>query len=286
MFARRLYNLTKPGIIYANAFTAAVGFLFACKWKIDWLLFVSLVVGTSLVIASACVCNNYIDRDIDKKMARTRERALARGTISGREALLFAGALGVLGFAILALETNALTVVIGAVAFIDYVILYGISKRRSVHGTVVGSISGAAPVAAGYVAVSGRLTLDAWLLFAIMVAWQMPHFYAIAIFRGDDYAAAGIPVWPVRRGIASTKRQILLYIGALCVALVALSVYGSAGVSFAVFSLALGISWAVLAARGVLRPVDDRRWARQLFFVSLFVLLGIMTAVSVARLLP
>ncbi len=286
MLVQRLYRLTKPGIIYANAFTAAVGFLFACKWKIDWRLFASLVAGTSLVIASACVCNNYIDRDIDKKMARTRDRALASGAISGREALLFAGVLGVLGFAILALETNAFTVVIGAVAFIDYVILYGISKRRSVHGTVVGSISGAAPIAAGYVAVSGRLTLDAWLLFAIMVAWQMPHFYAIAIFREGDYAAAGIPVWPVRRGIASTKRQILFYIGAFCAALAALSIYGSAGVSFTIFSLVFGGVWAALAVRGALRPVDDRRWARQLFFVSLFVLLGVMTAVSVARLLP
>jgi len=196
------YRLTKPGIIYGNLLTAAAGFLFASKWHIVPGLFAATLAGTSLVIAAACVYNNYIDRNIDKRMARTKKRALVQGTISGKHALIFATMLGVLGFALLLAYTNTLVTVIGVIAFIDYVVLYGISKRRSVYGTIVGSISGAAPIVAGYVAVTNQFDLGALLLFFILVYWQMPHFYGIAMYRFDDYKAAGIPVLPVQKGMA------------------------------------------------------------------------------------
>jgi protoheme IX farnesyltransferase len=140
---RAYYELVKPGIVYSNALTAAAGFLFAARGSVDFGIFVTLIAGTSLIISSACVFNNYIDRGIDSKMARTKNRAIASGKISGRNALIYAAALGFLGFVLLT-KTNVLTLFIGVGAFIGYVVLYGITKRKSVHGTLVGTFPGAA----------------------------------------------------------------------------------------------------------------------------------------------
>src|SRR5262249_4458865 len=149
----------------------------------------SLLVGMGLIIASACIFNNYIDRELDAKMARTQKRALVTHEISVAAALLFAIALGAAGFVVLS-RTNPLTVAVGPTAIITYVIFYGWARRHSVHGTLVGTIPGAASLVAGYTAATGRLDTAAWLLFAIMVVWQMAHFYSIATYRLADYKAA------------------------------------------------------------------------------------------------
>jgi protoheme IX farnesyltransferase len=196
---RECYLLTKPGIIYGNALTAAGGFLLASKWHIDFKLFAATIIGTCLVIASACVINNYIDRGIDKKMKRTKGRATVTGKVSGRWAIAYGVVLGILGFSMLILFTSALVALIGLVAYVDYIALYGVSKRVSVHGTLVGSIAGASPPVAGYCAVTGHFDGGALIIFLIMVCWQMVHFYAIAIRRSSDYKAAGIPVLPLGR---------------------------------------------------------------------------------------
>jgi len=216
------YSLTKPGIIFGNAIPAVAGFFLASKGHPNAGLFIAMLVGISFVIASACVFNNYIDRDIDKFMARTKKRALPTGIISGRNALLYAIVLGVIGFSLLLFYTNLLTTFVGFVGFFVYIVLYGISKRRSVYGTIVGSIAGAVPPVVGYVAVTNNFDMGALLLFLILVIWQMPHFYAIAIFREDDYAAASIPVLPIKQGIKATKIHMVLYIAAFLIATVML----------------------------------------------------------------
>jgi heme o synthase len=279
------YALTKPGIIYGNALTAAGGFLLASKWHVDFLLFVSLLVGTSLVIASGCVFNNYIDRGIDQKMARTKRRAIVRGIVSGRHAITYAVALGAVGFTILALYVNALVVLIGLIGLVDYVILYGYSKRHSVYGTIVGSISGATPVVAGYCAVTDRFDLGALILLLILVLWQMPHFYAIAMYRLDDYTAASLPVLPVKKGMYITKLNILLYIVAFTMAVAALTFYAYAGVTYLVVMLLLGFTWLWMGVRGFKAP-DDKRWARKMFFFSLIVILVLSVMLAVGSVLP
>ena len=139
-----------------------------------------MLIGISLVMASACVVNNVIDVDIDAKMARTDHRALVTGAIKKNIAIIYGVILGVLGFAALIYWTNWLVVVIGLVGFVDYTVLYGYFKRKSIHGTIVGSISGATPPIAGFCAVTGTFGLEALILFLILVIWQMPHFYAIS----------------------------------------------------------------------------------------------------------
>lgn len=285
MKIRAYYRLTKPGIIYGNLLTAVSGFLLGSRWHIRTDLFLMFALGLGLVIGSACVFNNYVDRDIDSKMARTRKRALASGLITGRHALMYATVLGAIGFMLLALFVNSLTVLLGAIAFIDYVILYGITKRRSTFGTLVGSIAGAMPPAAGYVAATNRLDSAAWLLFLIVVLWQMPHFYAIAMYRLDDYKSASLPVLPVVKGMRHTKLQILYYIGAFTVAALWLAVAGYTGYIYAATVALLGSIWLFRGVKG-LRAKDDAAWARSMFLFSLIVITVLSVIIPVGTILP
>ncbi len=268
------YQLTKPGIIYGNLLTATAGFLLASRGQVNLGLLLATLAGTSLVIASACVFNNYIDRRVDAMMARTRSRALVSGLISGQSAIIYATVLGLAGVLLLAMYTNSLTVGIGLVAFIDYVILYGIFKRHSPFGTIVGSISGAASIVAGYTAVTARFDTGAFLLFLILVLWQMPHFYAIAIYRFDDYAAAKIPVLPVKKGVAATKLRIPVYIVAFIMAATMLTSLGYAGYVYLTITVGLGLTWLWLSLQGYKTP-DTKLWARQMFRFSLLVITGL-----------
>jgi protoheme IX farnesyltransferase len=279
------YRLTKPGIIYGNAMTAVAGFLFASQLHIQPRLLVATLLGISFVMASACVYNNYLDRGIDQKMARTKKRALVTGDISARAALVYATVLGAIGFALLAVYTNALTVVLGLVAIFMYVVVYGITKRTTVHGTLVGSIPGALPPVAGYTAVTNSFDLGAWFIFAILVLWQMPHFYAIAMYRREDYAAANIPVLTVKRGMKVAKRQIMFYILALATVSIAMTLWGYTGITFAIVMALLCGIWLGRGWR-TYRRLDDILWSRKMFFFSLTVLTVFSVVLSVDGLLP
>lgn len=282
---RAYYRLTKPGIIYGNLLTAAAGFLLAARGHIRFWLLLATLLGTGLVIASACVFNNYIDRDIDRRMARTRRRALVTGQVTARNALIYATAMLILGVAILIAGTNLLVLAVGLSAFIIYVLFYGLAKRRSVHGTLVGSLSGAAPPLAGYLAVTDHLDGGAALVFLVLVFWQMPHFYAIAIRRLKDYRAAGLPVLPVRQGIRATKLQIVAYIIAFAAANSLLSVFGYTGYVYLAVMLAVSLTWLYYGWQGF-STKDDQQWARQLFLISLLVILSLSVMLSVGPLLP
>ncbi|HEU5122168.1 MAG TPA: protoheme IX farnesyltransferase, partial [Candidatus Saccharimonadales bacterium] len=189
------YYLAKPGIIYGNVLAAMAGFLFGSGRTFEGWRFLALVFGIGLVIGASCVLNNILDRGIDKKMARTKKRALVTGDITIPSAIIYAVTLAGGGFSLLVLYTNWLTAALGAFAMVFYVVLYGIAKRKTIFGTLVGAVPGAIPPVTGYVAVSNQLDGAALLLFLILVAWQMPHFYAISIYRRHDYDAAAIPVW-------------------------------------------------------------------------------------------
>jgi protoheme IX farnesyltransferase len=280
------YSLTKPGVLYGNALTAAAGFLLASGKSINFWLFVALCIGSTLIIASACVLNNYLDQDIDKKMARTKKRALVQGEIKGRSAVIFSIVLGVVGVAILLAWTNLLVVAIGIGGFIVYVVLYGmLSKRLSMHGTLVGSVSGAAPILAGYCAVTGTIDVGAILVFLILFLWQMPEFYSIAVYRQKEYAAAGVPVMSVVKGIKSTKIQIFIYTILFVVATFSLTVFHVTGYVYLVLMGILGLYWIWLGLKG-LSAKDSDAWARKMFRFSLIILLVFCGIISVDAWLP
>ena len=279
------YRLTKPGIVYGNIVTTIAGFFFASKFHGSISVFFGVIAGTALIIASACVFNNYLDRELDKKMDRTKKRALVTGAVSALNAILFATILGILGFTTLTRYTNPITVLVGLIGFVDYVILYGISKRASIHGTLIGSISGATPILAGYTAVTNRVDVGGIILFLILVLWQMPHFYAIAIYRRNDYKAAKIPVLPVKKSIKMTKIHILLYLIAFIIATMMLSVLKLTGYTYAIIMAILGGYWLWIDIQGFFTK-DDTRWARKLFFVSLIVMISLSIAIPIGTLLP
>lgn len=245
----------------------------------------AVLVGTSLVIGGACAINNYIDRDIDAKMARTKQRALVEGSITPTHALVFGVLLALAGFVLLTVTTNFTTVLVGLVGFVDYLLFYSIFKRRSTFGTVVGSIAGATPIVAGYTAVTASFDVGALILFLILACWQMPHFYAIAIFRKKDYTAAGLPVLPIIKGVKAAKVQILVYILLFMAACGLLWSFGYTGLSYLIIVLFFSLNWLRLAILGF-TATNDIEWARQMFKFSLIVLMIFNVVISLDAWLP
>jgi protoheme IX farnesyltransferase len=280
MSLKHFIQITKPGIIFGNVLSVAGGFFLASKGHIDFGLFLAAMIGTSLVVASGCVFNNCIDRDIDVKMERTKNRVLVQGLISLKLALAFATVLGIAGVWLLYTKANALAALCAVIGFVIYVGFYSLYlKRKSVHGTLVGSLSGAMPPVIGYVAVSNTFDLAALTLLVMFSLWQMPHSYAIAIFRFNDYLAASIPVLPVKRGIRVAKRHILIYILAFLLATLMLTFGGYAGLNYLAVAAAMGMYWLYMAWTGY-KAKDDTVWARKLFVFSIFTITALSVAMS------
>ena len=280
MSLKHFIQITKPGIIFGNVLSVAGGFFLASKGHVDFGLFLIAMIGTSLVVASGCVFNNCIDRDIDLKMERTKNRVLVQGLVSLKLALAYATVLGVVGVGMLYFKANPLAAFFAVVGFVIYVGFYSLYlKRKSVHGTLVGSLSGAMPPVIGYVAVSNSFDLAALTLLVMFSLWQMPHSYAIAIFRFNDYLAASIPVLPVKRGIRVAKRHILVYILAFVVATLMLTFCGAAGLNYLAVAAAMGMYWLYMAWTGY-KAKDDTVWARKLFVFSIFTITALSVAMS------
>jgi protoheme IX farnesyltransferase len=294
---KHYYELTKSGLVFGNLIPVIAAFLLGShpeysviRTSVDlWLLFAT-VVGICLVMASGCVFNNYIDRHIDAKMERTKHRVLVAHHISARDALIFGAVTGFLGFLVLAVCTNIFATLAALTGFIFYVCVYSLwGKRNTVYGTFIGAIAGATPPVVGYAAASGKIDMAAGILFLIMLAWQMPYFFAIAIRRQEDYAAAGIPVMPVRHGVHRTKFSMLIYILEFMVATSLLFIFGYAGYVYLGVALILGIAWLVFGIHGFLIPdrtsahivAANKNWAWQMFFLSLIVMIVLFATIGI-----
>ena len=223
----------------------------------------------ALVIGAGCVFNNIIDRDIDKLMERTKNRVLVQGLISANVAFFYAVLLGFLGFLVLYLATNLLTVELAFVGLFVYVGVYSLYlKRQSTYGTTIGGIAGAIPPMVGYAAITNQFNSGIVLLFFILFFWQMPHFYAISIYRLKDFSAASIPILPLKKNIHYTKIWMLLYIFAFTIASVLPSFFGYTGIIYAVVAFILGCTWFIRGVCGF-SAENDSRWARKMFLFSI-----------------
>lgn len=276
------YLLTKPGIILGNLITVAAGFLLASKGKIDLFLFFATLLGLAFIMASSCVFNNYINRKTDKKMERTKNRPLVTGLISGQHAIIFAIGLGIIGNLILFFYTNLLTVLVAAVGFFVYVVLYSFWKCHTIYGTAIGSVAGAVPPVIGYCAVSNQLDVGAWILFALMILWQMPHFFSIAIYHFDDYKKAQIPVLPIERGMWRTKVHMVVYILAFTLTALTLTVFNYTGYIYLILTTFMGLAWLVLCLKGF-KSKNDHVWARDMFRLSLLVIMTLCFLIPLDR---
>lgn len=283
---RSYLQLIKPGITLSNTMTAIAGFLLA-RSNHGFIVptFLGLIGGIALVIASACVVNNIIDRDLDVRMARTKKREIASGNISIRHAAVYSVILGLGGFVALAAFTNWIVLALGALSYVWYVVVYGIAKRTTPLSTIIGGVCGALPPVAGYVAVTGSIDGIALILFAIMMVWQLPHFYAIAMFRMNDYKSAGLPVWSVKYGLKSTKAQILFWVAVYALLIPLLTVVNAAGVTYVVIMTLLALYWIYQGVR-YYESDPDERWAKRMFGVSLIVLLAFSATIATGHYLP
>ena len=279
----KYYYLIKPGIVFGNVLTVIAGYFFASKWHINLKDFLAVIIGSSLIIASAGVINNIIDRKIDKKMKRTSKRALVLGNISFKNALSFGIILAVVGFYTLTL-TNYKVEIVGLIGYLDYLVLYSFFKRRSVYGTLIGSVSGSIPLVAGYLAFQNKFDLIFLDLFLIMSVWQMAHFYAIAIYRQKDYSNAKLPMLPLIKGIFKTKVQISLYIILYLILNVWLYFIAKISIIYLIMMVIISIIWIVKSLRGF-NMSDDVLWAKDVFRFSLIVMISFSILLSVARII-
>ena len=283
---RSYFQLIKPGITLSNTLTALAGFFLAAAFvPFSVTALVGGVVGTAFIIASACVVNNVLDRDIDKRMKRTSKREIAKGAINIPSAIIYAIVLGGIGFGLLLFWTNMLTLLLGAIAFVWYVVVYGIAKRTTPWSTLIGGVPGALPPVAGYTALTGSFDAAAIILFLILFFWQIPHFYAISMFRRDDYAKAGLPVWAVRFGLKKTKLHILISVILFALTVPLLTIFGYTGIVYAVVSTSLALYWAFKGIQKY-KKLDDIKWARMMFGVSLMVLLAMCLLIAIGAYLP
>jgi len=273
-------RLVKPGIVTGNLISTAGGFLLGARGMVDGRLLAAALIGVALVVAGGCVFNNVIDRDIDALMSRTASRPMVTGEVGVATATAYGAALAAAGLLLLMLIAGRLPATVAAAGLFVYVGPYSLwFKRRSPVGVIVGSFAGATPPVIGYAAATGRLDGAAALLFLMFALWQIPHSDAIAIVRRDDYAAAGVPVHPVRHGVAATKLRIVLVIAAFGLASVLLPLAGFAGGAYLGAAVLCGTGWLAVALSG--RTADDGRWARRIFLASLCCLLVLCLMMAV-----
>ena len=271
---RQYWPLTKPRVVALIVFTALVGMLLAVPGIPPWraLLFGNL--GIWLAAASAAAINHLIDQRIDALMARTQHRPLPAGHLNGPQVLLFALSLGLASMLILVLWVNALTALLTFASLIGYAVIYtAYLKRATPQNIVIGGAAGAAPPVLGWAAVTGEVDPHALLLFLIIFIWTPPHFWALAIFRRDDYARAEIPMLPVTHGIPYTRWHVLFYTVLLFVATLLPWITGMSGVFYLGGAVILNLVFLYYAVR-LLNPPNDY-FAMEVFKYSIVYLMAL-----------
>ena len=273
-------RLTKPRVIELLLVTAVPPMLLAEQGIPPGRLVLAVVVGGALAAGGANTINCWIERDRDQLMRRTLARPLPQGEIPPAHALLFGIGLNVVAFALLASAANLLAAVLTLSATLFYVFVYTLwLKPRTVQNIVIGGAAGAVPVLVGWAAVRDSLAAPAWVLFAVVFFWTPAHFWALALKYRDDYAAAGIPMLPVVRGIEETTRQIAAYAMVTVALTFALTLTGQVGRFYAVAVLVLGALFVVRAL--ALRRAPTPATAIKFFGWSNVYLMLVFVAVAV-----
>ncbi|HTJ83557.1 MAG TPA: heme o synthase [Polyangiaceae bacterium] len=277
-----LVALTKPRITLMVVLTGLGGYWLATRYfglPIELGRTAVFLAATALVVSGANALNMFIERDSDALMARTRMRPLPNRRLAPEVALAVGLFLSAISVPWLTFGVNPMTGLLGAVALGSYVLVYTPMKRRSPVALLVGSVPGALPPLMGWAAARGTVDGPGLILFGIMFLWQVPHFLAIATFRKEEYARAGLLVLPVVRGDRVTRHHVVRYLAALVLMSLLLVPYGIGGTIYLVAALALGAWFFVVGALG-LRQKAGPTWARQLFFVSMIYLMGIFGALT------
>ena len=283
--AVQFWRLTKPRVVSLIVFTAVIGMLLAAPTLPPLGLLIAATIGIALVAGAAAAFNCLVEQRIDAAMARTRGRPTVIGTITDAQILLFSGVVGGLGLAILWHAVNPLTMWLTLGTFVGYAIVYTvILKPRTPQNIVIGGASGAMPPILGWAAVTGDVTFQPLLLFLIIFAWTPPHFWALALYRRNEYARAGVPMLPVTHGVEFTRLQTLLY--TLLLTAVTLLPFATAMSGFFYLGAAVVLDAVFLAyAIAIWRRYSDAL-AKRTFAYSIFYLAALFAALMVDHYLP
>jgi protoheme IX farnesyltransferase len=281
----QFWHLTKPRVVSLIVFTAVIGMLLASPGLPPLALLATATIGIALVAGAAAAFNCLVEQKIDAKMARTRGRPTVMGTISSAQILLASGGVGGLGLAILWHAVNPLTMWLTLATFVGYAVIYTvILKPATPQNIVIGGASGAMPPVLGWAAISGDVTFQPLLLFLIIFAWTPPHFWALALYRRNEYARAGVPMLPVTHGESFTRLHLLLY---------TLLMVATTLLPFATHMAGWFYLGAVLVLDAVFLGYAIRIWrgytdalARRAFAYSIFFLAMLFAALMVDHYLP
>jgi protoheme IX farnesyltransferase len=278
---RDLVALAKPRITGLVIATFSGGMWLAPGHLPAWRAAMTLL-GTALIVGAANALNMFMERDVDGLMERTRGRPLPEGRLSPAAALVFGTALACAALPPLLLAGNALTGVLGGLAFFAYVAIYTPMKRTTAAALFVGAVPGALPPLMGWTSVTGRLDAGALALFGVLFLWQIPHFLAIALYRAEDYGRAGFAILPLSAGERTTRVVITAFSMALLLTSLSLRPLHVAGALYTGVALVLGVAFLAWGLVGV-RRAATRVWARSLFFASLVYLTLLFAALIVDR---
>lgn len=276
------FALTKPRVVVMVLITTCVGFYLGAEGSFEYAQLVRTLLGTALAAGGTLALNQFLERDVDAKMERTRLRPLPDGRLQPTEALLFGTVLTVAGLLYLTLAVNVLSGMVTATISITYLFAYTPLKRKTSLCSVIGAVPGALPPVTGWVAAHGGFGVEAWILFAIMFLWQLPHSLAIAQLYRDDYARAGMRLLPiVEPDGKSTARQVVTNCFALLVVGLLPTVVGLTGPAYFLAAFALGAAY--LAYGIAFAMVRTAASARQLLLASLLYLPTLLIAMALDK---
>jgi protoheme IX farnesyltransferase len=274
---RQFYALTKPRVTMLAVFCAVIGMFLATPGMVPWRVLFAGTAGIALLAGAAFAINCLIEQEIDAKMARTRARPLPRGELTSLQTVVFAGVIGGIGMFLLYRYANALTMWLTFGTFVGYAVIYTVVlKPATPQNIVIGGLSGAMPPLLGWAAVTGEVAPEALLLVLIIYAWTPPHFWALALYRTEDFARAGLPMLPVTHGQEFTRLHVLLYTLILIASTLLPFAYGMSGWIYLATALVLDGIFLYYAVR-IYTAYSDRL-AQQTFRYSVLYLAGLFTA--------
>src|ERR1051325_2935829 len=260
-------DLTKPRITMLVVLTAAAGFCLGSRQGIDVVRLLHMALGITLLSSGISTLNQYIERDLDRLMRRTEARPLPSGKLTAMQALIFGISLSIIATAYLAFFINPLSALLGVITLASYLFVYTPLKTRTTLSTVLGAFPGAMPPFIGWVAARGAITIEAWILFAILFLWQFPHFLAIAWMYRDDYARAGIKMLPVVEPEGRvTGQQIIVYTLLLVPVSLMPTLVNLAGRAYLIGAIVLGAGFLFYSVRAAFKRTTWQ--ARQLLLAS------------------
>jgi len=279
------WALTKPRVTQLAVFCAVIGMFLSTPGLPDWQRLIAATIGIWLLAGAAFAVNCLVEREIDSRMARTARRPMARGEITVPQTLVFSGVIGGLGMWVLYNFVNPLTMWLTFATFVGYAIIYTIIlKPATPQNIVIGGLAGAMPPALGWAAIANDVPMQAWILVLIIFVWTPPHFWALAMYRRDDYAKSGLPMLPITHGMKFTQFQIWLYTIALVATTMLPFAVGMSGLIYLASAAVLGLIFLWYAWQIYQHYTD--LIARKTFAYSIIYLSLLFAALLVDHYLP